>query len=104
MSWAGLSAAHTSSSTLPEDLKVLKSSALYRWSGLSESDRGGMNEPRLRKKTPANGGDLPPGVEVGHAALELVLSQEQESAGVRYGRSALLLTFVFIIDEQPGTV
>lgn len=49
MSWAGLSAAHTPSSTLPDGLKVLKSSALYKWSGLS--DRGGLNALRLQKKT-----------------------------------------------------
>lgn len=50
------------------------------------------------------GKHLPPGVEAGHAALELVPSQKQEATGVRYGRSALLLTFIFVIDEQLSPV
>lgn len=50
------------------------------------------------------GKHLPAGVEVGHAALELVPSQEQEATGVRNGRSALLLTFIFVIDEQLSPV
>lgn len=44
-------------------------------------------------------------VEVGNAALEILLSQVQGATCVRYGRgSTLLLTFVFIIDHQLGAV
>lgn len=50
------------------------------------------------------GEDLPPCVEVRHAAFELVPSQKHEAAGVRYGCSTLLLTLIFIIDEQLSPV
>lgn len=40
----------------------------------------------FQKITSEQGGEvLPPSVEVGHAAFELVPSQKQEAAGVRYG-------------------
>lgn len=48
---------------------------------------------------------LPSCVEVGNAAFELLLSQEQGATCVRYGSAAtLLLTVVFIINKQRGPV
>lgn len=48
---------------------------------------------------------LPSCVEVGNAAFELLLSQEQRATCVRYGSAAtLLLTIVFIINKQRGPV
>lgn len=110
ISWAGLSAAHTSSSTSPEGVKALRSSGLYRLSGLSGRRR--VNALACAElwsilrfpESPRAVEDLPPCVEVGHAAFELVPSQHQGAAAVWNGRAALLLTFVLLIDEQlsPG--
>lgn len=85
---------------------MLKSSALYRLSGLSDRRRMKTQHFPDKEKIPSKRGGrgLPPCVEVGHAAFELVPSQKQEATSVGYGRSALLLTFVFIIDEQLSPV
>lgn len=104
ISWAGLSAAHTSSSTSPEGVKVLRSSGLYRLAVLAAEGGRTRGVGGLRSIVPFPREDLPPCVEVGHAAFELVPSQRQEAAGVWNGGAALLLTLVLLIDEQLSPV
>lgn len=89
---------------------MLKSSALYRLLGLSDRRVESMfvacEAACTFQEIPSEQGgeDSPPGVQVRHAASELVPSQDQEAAGVIDGCSALLLTSIFIIDEQLGPV
>lgn len=106
ISWAGLSAAHTSSSTSPEDVKVLRSSGWYSLPGLSGRRRANTLCVWSILRFPEGPAveDLPACIEVGHAALELFPSQRQGEAGAWDGGAALLLAFVLLIDEQLSPV
>lgn len=119
MSWAGLSAAHTSSRTSPDVRNLLKSSALYRLLGLWDKllllriPRAQIAahlavECYLKQFVRALKFEQisPSCVEVGNAALESVVSQEHASAAcVGYGGAAALdLTLVFIINNHLNPV
>lgn len=118
MSWAGLSAAHTSSRTSPDVWNLLKSSALYRLLGLWDKllllriPRAQIAahlgvECYLKQFLRALKCEQisPSCVEVGNAALESVVSQQHSAACVGYGGAAALhLTFVFIINNHLNPV